>query len=100
MYLVVTINEGGYIRPEHGYDWGDIIHRETRDIDVEYRNYCERRLADAAPLAFGKRAVAELDENGGVCALWVKDSARPWWAEKLKIWNGCYGSWPLRETNH
>ena len=99
-YLVVDIDAGGLIRPASLIAWEDVIHKETRDIDVEYRSYCHERLADAAPLLFGKRAAAELDREGGVCALWIRADARSWWEDKLKIWNGCYGSWPLRETNH
>jgi hypothetical protein len=97
MYVVVEINEGGYIRPVNGYQWEDIIHLETVGLDRTCLTH--ERLADGAPLAYGKRALAELDEQGAVCALWAKEPATPWWQDKLKIWNGCYGSWPLRKLN-
>jgi len=99
MYAIVEIDEAGLIRPQGCVMWEEVIHRESRNLDRELLTH--DTLAEAAPLAFGKRAVAELSPEGGVQALIVRHpTAYSWWAEKLKIWNGCYGSWPLRITNH
>ena len=97
MYAIVEIDEGGFIRPQGCIHYEDVIHRESWSL--HNRLLCHDTLAEAAPLAFGKRGVAELNERGAVCALWVKARANPWWTDKLKIWNGCYGSWPLRTLN-
>ena len=97
-YLVVEIDEGGLIRPQGCVMWEEVIHRQSRNLEKEL--LCHDTLAEAAPLAFGKRAIAELNERGAVKALWCRAAAHAWWEDKLKIWNGCYGSWPLRQTNH
>jgi hypothetical protein len=97
MYLVVDIDGGGFIRPAGATAYSDVIHRESWNL--HRRCSTDDTLRDAAPRVFGRRGVAELNERGAVCALWAKEDALPYWTEKLKIWNGCYGSWPLRTMN-
>lgn len=92
MYLRVSINEGGYIKLQMS---AVTLHRETRGLHQKY--VCSPTLDDAKPMLLSGHAVLELTEEGGGKALWVRGCDRERWENLLKIWNGCYGAWPVHE---
>jgi hypothetical protein len=91
-YLRVHINDGGYIYPATSRS---MVHKETRSLHVTH--VCHETLDDAKPMLLSGHAVLELTDEGGGKALWVRPRDRERWESLLKIWNGCYGAWPLRE---
>ena len=92
MYLKVLIDDYGYIRPSAG---AGMVHKETRGMHQTY--VCSPMLNDAKPTLRVGHAVLELTEEGGGKALWVRGCDRERWDKLLKIWNGCYGAWPIHE---
>ena len=98
MYLAVSINSGGYIYTNNPF--GNVmVHRETRGLDKDH--VCSPGQGDlrykCRSIPAGRRAVgiAQLAEHGGVEAIWVPESQKDEWTELLKIWKGCYGTWPV-----
>lgn len=92
MFLIVEIDKGGYIRTcSHPRT---IIHRETRSLDLTH--VVKKTLVDAQQLIVcDEQAILELSKDGGGKALWMRDDQRPLWEPRLRVWAGCYGSWPV-----
>jgi len=98
-YIAVTIDGGGYIRTNNPF--GNImIHRETLNIHVDH--VCSPAQGDlrykCRTIPAGKvgTGIAQLRDDGGVDTLWVPESQESVWRDKLKIWKGCYGAWPVQ----
>jgi hypothetical protein len=97
MYLAVCINSGGYIYVNALSR--KMVHRETRGLHHEFP--CSAGQGDlrwkcgSTPSGMRGTGIAQLTAEGGVEALWVPESQAGEWRELLKIWNGCYGSWPV-----
>lgn len=102
MYLVVNIDEGGYIRTV-----GDGTTRLSRTIHKETRGAnewpgCFDTLAAARAVwetHTESKAILELDKEGGGKAIWMRDSQRDLLIPRLSLWKGCYGLWPISKLN-
>jgi hypothetical protein len=92
VYLRVHITDGGYIYP---VATRSMVHRETRQLHLKH--VCSPTLDDTKPLLLSGHAVLELTDEGGGSALWVRARDRERWDKLLRIWNGCYGAWPVHE---
>lgn len=103
MYLLADINSGGYIKSlfqpaEYGRE---TVHRETRGMDQWAGCYEKLDQAKAAAAEQGREDVAilGLTDEGGVSHVWLRESQRELWVERLKVFKGCYGAWPIRKLN-
>lgn len=101
-YVLGTINTSGHIRL---LDRNTTVHRETRSIHTTGES-CYSRLATAKSnflkvktIHKELRLVLSLDKQGGVDGIWVEPDKANLLRERLRIWSGCYGAWPVHFFN-
>lgn len=94
MFVCGFINRGGYIYDDNN----NMIHKETRNIGsrniaLDSTSVAKRMLLgaveDTLPI------IMALADHGGVESLWVNKDDHEEIQQRLRIWSGCYGSWPL-----
>lgn len=104
MYLLVDIDKGGFIRSLFNpatFGGRTMVHRETRNMQQWAGCFDLLREASAAASELEREDVAilSLTDEGGGDAVWVRDEQREVVSERLRIWKGCYGAWPLRRLS-
>lgn len=98
MYLLGDINEGGYIHVESGVT-RIMLHRETRNLHYELVTCSTLKEAqekrDRGPQALGNPLIVKLTPEGGGERLYARSEDRETVSERLQVWKGCYGAWPV-----
>lgn len=93
-YMLASIDDGGFMYEEPRYC---MIHQESVFELVPGTHF---RGFDAAKAARKfDEFIAKVDESGHVCELWVMPEHHDRVSKRLRIWSGCYGSWPVRQLS-
>lgn len=93
-YIVVEIPPDGMITAENG----DIVHRDSHDVDKWGGIAVYTRLHDAKKVLEGgaSEAILSLTREGQGDAIWMKRDQVETLTARLKKWKGCYGLWAIR----
>jgi len=99
VYLLGEIDAGGYIYVTQGAN-RKVLHRETRNLHYEFPT-CEtlgearekRERPGLVPL--GLPLIVKLAKHGGAERLYGRKEDLDEVTERLQVWKGCYGAWPL-----
>lgn len=98
MYVLGYIDEGGYI---YTHEPRRIVHRESilpwRDQVQGYTSLSDAKEALGNKMHSYPELVISFEMGCGVNTLWCNKAERELVQKRLKIWNGCYGAWPLKE---
>src|SRR6266581_7018844 len=105
MYLIVNIDDGGYMRSVLTHDERDssyrrMVHKATRNMHTWAG--CYGTLAEARKEWEGHddtTAILELDRDGGGSKIWMSARQYDELVSRLGIWKGCYGLWSIRRLN-
>lgn len=94
MFVCGHITKSGYIYD----DSENMIHKETRRINTH--NLVLDSLSAAKRMLLytddsSVSLVMHLTDEGGVESMWVRKEHHDEVKQRLRIWSGCYGSWPL-----
>ena len=99
-YILAKIDRGGYIRCKD-YSW-KVVHKETINLDRDDSLRCFARL-EMAKEALGEPETDEfilgLDDDGTAESIYCRETQEPTIKDRLKIWSGCYGAWPVRRLS-
>lgn len=94
-YMLATIDDGGYIRTRQGY--ASTVHRESVFDYTAGTHFQNRDVAVVARR--NDQFIVTVGEDGRACELWVMPEELDRVKDRLRIWSGCYGSWPVRTLN-
>jgi len=106
-YILAKIDTGGYITCEDRTSWDSrsgrkIVHKQTIDLDKNDHIRCFARL-DMAKEALrdeeSESFILGLNDEGAAESIYCAPELEPTVKNRLKIWSGCYGSWPVRKLN-
>jgi len=96
-YMLATIDRGGFIKRIFAERVGEVVHRESRYTHTVGRTFLGFDSAKAARR--DDQLILRVGEDGGVCELWAVPGHIDEVRERLKIWSGCYGAWPVKQLN-
>lgn len=99
-YILAKIDRGGYIRCSDNIP--KIVHKQTVNLDRDDSLRCFARL-EMAKEALGEPETNEfilgLNDDGAAESIYCKESQELTVKDRLKIWAGCYGAWPVRRLS-
>ena len=100
-YVLATINKGGFIKL---LDRHTVVHRETLSIHTSGESCFSRidgaksNLANVNIKGDQELKIAlALRKDGGVESIWVFPDSETELKQRLRIWSGCYGAWPVKK---
>lgn len=94
-YALATIDSGGYIKTTGVAN--RIVHRESLIDDLACYTFTCFDTAKAA--RYGDQMILGVDKTDHACEVWVTPDNAEYVKDKLRIWAGCYGAWPVRQLN-
>jgi hypothetical protein len=93
-YIHVEIERDGMITADNG----DVVHRDSRDVQHWGGVEVYGRLMDAKAQLLGEanEAILALTRDGGGDAIWMRRDQQETLVARLAKWKGCYGAWTVR----
>lgn len=102
MFAIAEIDTGGFVNAYLVDQTGErrrCVHKESRLPFLTQPQY-ERLEWAKGDLCHSKRShpslILQYEEGEGVTALWCNAADEKIVTERLRIWSGCYGRWPVR----
>jgi hypothetical protein len=99
-YILARIDRGGYIRCSDNIP--KIVHKQTVNLDRDDSLRCFARLDMAKSAWEGSEdpeIILGLNDEGAAESIYCKAAQEPTVKDRLKIWAGCYGAWPVRRLS-
>lgn len=105
MYCTAKIDKGGYIIVPDAIggreSFGSVVHRES---NLPFRHQAEvyetlQEAKEIVPEDSNPPLILEFNPGEGVSSVWCYAADDAIVRERLRIWSGCYGAWPVRRLN-